>query len=91
MAWKRTTLALAITSAFGARVNFEQYGWIALLVAAAGLFAAGLAYWLVNKRYWELNKRLSKGKKLKTSGAVFGLVATSTMLVSLLALWYLIG
>lgn len=90
LAWKRTTLLLAVLSALSARLIFETNGWMALTAGVTGLAAASSSYLLSNRRYLQHNKSLFRTKNIETGGAVFMLTAVSTLLLSFLCIWYLI-
>lgn len=90
LAWKRTMLLLAVASAAGARFTFETNGWAALIVGVAGLAAAASSYLLANRRYLKLNRSLFRSNNVETGGAMFVLAAVSTLLLSFLAMGYLI-
>ena len=91
LSWKRTLLLLAVASAVGARLTFEQNGLVALVGGAALLAAASLSYILVNRRYAAHSKSLKATQSINTGGTLMALVAFSMILLSLFAMWFLVS
>ena len=91
LSWKRTLLLLAVASAVGARLTFEQNGLVALVGGAFLLVAASLSYQLLNRRYAAHNKSLKSTQSINTGGALMALVAFSMLMLILLALWFLVS
>lgn len=91
LAWKRTILLLAVGSAVGARLTFEEGGWISVAVGVIGLVLAGVSYLAAIARYKFSNKRLIEFQEFLSGGAIFALVSFAMATLTILAFWYLVG
>ncbi|MEJ5946592.1 DUF202 domain-containing protein [Pseudokineococcus basanitobsidens] len=59
LAWRRTTLALAVASAAVVRFVTPELGFPAVVAGAAGLLLCGLAYATTSARYRHVTTRLT--------------------------------
>ena len=91
LAWKRTILLLGVGTAVGARFTLEQGGWVSLTAGIVGLLLAGVSYFAAIARYSYSNKRLIEFQAILSGGALFALVAFAMIMLTILALWYLVG
>jgi len=91
LAWKRTILLLGVGTAVGARFTLEQGGWVSLTAGILGLFLAGVSYFAAIARYSNANRRLLEFQAILSGGALFALVASAMILLTVLAFWYLLG
>lgn len=90
LAWRRTTLSVAVVSAAGVRFTAPVIGAGAIAVGAAGVLLALVAYLLTGIRYRQVHRSLQQSSVYTTKGWVPMVLAVATLLLGVLAMAYLL-
>ena len=90
LAWRRTCLALAVASAVIIRFAGEAIGVAAIILGAAGILAAGIAYVRSATRYRRAHDALTRGEDLPLDGLALALLTTTLVLIGVSALAYVV-
>lgn len=79
LAWRRTTLALAVGNAVAIRYLAEVLGGAAVVLGVAGLALAGVAWVVADRRYRRAHRGLVRERRLVTDGTLPALLAASVL------------
>ena len=90
LAWRRTTLALAVGSAIGIRFTIAQLGWLAITLGAAGIVLSLTAYLATGIHYRQVHHRLHESDQYPGSGWPPTILTASVLALAAAALAYLI-
>lgn len=85
LAWRRTTLAVAVVSAAGVRFTAPLLGWAAVALGAAGVLCALAAYLLSGTRYRQVHRALRRSASIPSSGWPQITLALATMALGLVS------
>lgn len=91
LAWRRTTLALAVVSATGARFAAPSLGWWVELVGLVGVGVAVAAYLGVAHRYRRAHTSLTASAALGQGGRAIAWLAATTAGLGTVAVAFLIA
>ena len=91
LAWRRTTLSVAVVSAAGVRFTGPAVGVAAIALGAAGVLLALAAYLFTGVRYRQIHRSLQRSARYPTNGWVPTALAAATLLLGALALTYLLA
>jgi hypothetical protein len=86
LAWRRTTLSLALVSAIGLRLTVQELGAPALVAGALGIAFASFGYLAASARYRRAHLRLTSDARLPNGGFAMASVALATVMLGLLGL-----
>ena len=90
LAWRRTSLAVAIAFAVAARLLFEFLGGAAVVLGLVGIGLAIAGYRAASLRYRRLRKTIDHGADLPAAGGGLALLAGSLALLGVGALAFVI-
>lgn len=90
LAWRRTTLAVAVVSASGIRFTAPIIGWAAVAAGTGGLTLAMIAYLATGTRYRQVHHSLGHFARLPTTGWPQAALATAVVALGLVALLYIL-
>ncbi|WP_150309199.1 DUF202 domain-containing protein [Planctomonas psychrotolerans] len=90
LAWRRTALAVAVGSVFGARLAFPVLGSVGVLIGLLGAVAALVAYTTASVRYRRSHQALVAGRPLPGDAAPLAALATASVLIGMAAFAYVL-
>lgn len=90
LAWRRTTLAVAVVSAASIRFTAPILGWAAVATGACGLVLAMIAYLATGSRYRQVHHSLGRSAQLPATGWPEATLAAAVVAVGLVALVYIV-
>ena len=91
LAWRRTALALGLSSLLALRFTSEQFGVVAIIVGIVGVLLAAAAYLASTRRYRRIHAGLTGSGALSTGGASAAFTAAIVILTGIASLGYVIG
>lgn len=90
LAWRRTTLAVAVVSTAGIRWTTPVIGWPAVVVGAFGLVLAMTAYLATGIRYRQVHRSLANSELLPATAWAQIALAVAVVVLGLVALLYIV-
>lgn len=92
LAWRRTTLSLAVANAVAVRLTIGELGVAAVVVGMLGVTLSAFAYLAAGARYRRVHESLVKNQRLPaTGGWPFLAVALTMVVLGLVGMAYLFG
>lgn len=91
LAWRRTSLSLALASVVAIRLTMPTQGLAAVAVGGAGLLLAGVSYLAADRRYRVARRLAGQQAVLPGVGTPAALLAATMLLVGVLAGLYVAG
>ena len=90
LAWRRTALAIAVGSVFGARLALPVLGAAAVVIGLLGAVAALAAYTAASVRYRRSHRALVAGEPLPGGAVPLVTLSAAAALIGIAALGYVL-
>lgn len=91
LAWRRTTLAVAVVSTVEIRFATPVVGWPAIPAGALGLVLAAVAYLATGARYRQVHRVLACSKALPDTAWPHAAIAAAVVALGFGALLYIVA